>query len=149
MTPTQTHPPDTWILSLVPEEKAGLYQSKLMAISLCQSRYWGRGHGTIRDHLEFLEYLVPPEKAEISLFRPDQKRLNVVGQKSVKLTYQEKPCSQNVYIIRGLKNNLLGFPAIKKLEMLSQYVQMRKILFHNILPCSQDWGHFPKSIQSN
>ena len=40
---------------------------------------------------------VPLEKVEISLFGPDQKQLNVVGQKFAKLTYQEKSCSQNVF----------------------------------------------------
>ena len=40
-----------------------------------------------------LNISVPLVKEEISLFSPDQRQLNVVGKKSVKLTYQEKSCS--------------------------------------------------------
>ena len=43
-----------------------------------------------------------------------------------KPTCQEKSCCQNAYIIRDRKNSLLGFPVIKKLEMLSHICSIGK-----------------------
>ena len=68
--------------------------------------------------MESLNIATPLEKAEIAFFSPDQRRLNVLGQKFLTITYQGRSCDQNIYIIKDLKNNLLSSPAIRGLEML-------------------------------
>ena len=73
-----------------------------------------------------LDIITPLEKAEIALFGPDQRRLNVLGKKSLTITYQGQSCNQDTYIIKYLKNNLLGLPAIRKLEMLSHVCTIEK-----------------------
>ena len=47
-----------------------------------------------------LDIITPLEKAEIALFGPDQRRLNVLGKKSLTITYQGQSCNQDTYIIR-------------------------------------------------
>ena len=73
-----------------------------------------------------LNIITPLEKAEIAPFSPDQRRLNVLGKKSLTITYQGQSCNQDTYIIKDLKNNLLGLPAIRKLEMLSHVCTIEK-----------------------
>ena len=73
-----------------------------------------------------LNIATPLEKAEISLFGPDQRQLKVLGQKSLTITYQGRSCNQNIYIVKDLKNNLLGLPAIRKLEILLHVCSIEK-----------------------
>ena len=73
-----------------------------------------------------LDIITPLEKAEIALFGPDQRRLNVLGKKSLTINYQGQSSNQDTYIIKDLKNNLLGLPAIRKLEMLSHVCTLEK-----------------------
>ena len=73
-----------------------------------------------------LNIATPLEKAQIALFGPDQRRLNVLGQKSLIITYQGRSCDQSIYIIKNLKNNLLGLPAIRGLEMLLHVCSLDK-----------------------
>ena len=42
---------------------------------------------------------------------PDRKPLSVIGEAKVSLSCKQKACDQTVYVIRNLKNNLLGLPA--------------------------------------
>ena len=49
---------------------------------------------------------------------PDQKPLEVLGELLVTLSYNDNSCSQQVYVVRHLKQNLLGLPAIKALHLL-------------------------------
>ena len=58
------------------------------------------------------------QKSKRSLCGPDQKSLQVMGEASVILSWQQNSCQQTVYIIRGLKNSLLGLPAIRALGVL-------------------------------
>ena len=43
----------------------------------------------------------------------------MLGKTSLKLTHKEFCCTQPVYIVKDITNNLLGFPAIKALKLLS------------------------------
>ena len=54
-----------------------------------------------------------------SLCGPDQRRLSVLGELLPSLLYKEKSCDQLVYVVKGLRENLLGLPAIQALEILS------------------------------
>ena len=62
------------------------------------------------------EPLQPPDT---TLCGPDRTRLIVLGKISLTLTHEESCCTQPVYIVKNITNNLLGFPAIKALKLLS------------------------------
>ena len=59
------------------------------------------------------------QPAETTLCGPDRNRLTVLGKTSLTLTHKELCCTQPVYIVKDITNNLLGFPAIKALKLLS------------------------------
>ena len=50
---------------------------------------------------------------------PDQKPLEVLGELHVNMSHKETTVGQLVFIIKQLKNNLLGLPAIKALNLLA------------------------------
>ena len=60
----------------------------------------------------------PLEETGISLHGPDNKNLKILGKISLALTHDQRCCTQDVYIIKDLKSDLLGLPAIKELELL-------------------------------
>jgi transposase InsO family protein len=55
-----------------------------------------------------------------SLHGPDRSPLKVSGQATVRLAYKEKQCTQPIYVLHNVKHNLLGLPAIRELQVLSQ-----------------------------
>ena len=58
------------------------------------------------------------------LHGPAKQSLNVLGQFSGTLSYKGKSSSQTIYVIRSLKTNLLGLPAITSLHLLCQINEM-------------------------
>ena len=66
--------------------------------------------------LNQIELLQPPDT---TLCGPDRTRLIVLGKISLTLTHKESCCTQPVYVVKNITNNLLGFPAIKALKLLS------------------------------
>ena len=54
------------------------------------------------------------------LYGPSQQSLNCIGQFSGKFSYKSKTVTQNVFVVCGLKNNLLGLPAITTLELAAR-----------------------------
>ena len=60
----------------------------------------------------------PLKETEVSLYGPDQTHLKILGKINLTLIHQERCCTQDVYIIKDLKSDLLGLPAIKELELL-------------------------------
>lgn len=54
------------------------------------------------------------------LYGPTQQSLRVTGQFQATLTKDRKTSTQTVYVISGLKSNLLGLPAISSLHLASQ-----------------------------
>ena len=60
----------------------------------------------------------PLEETKISLYGPDKTHLKILGKINLTLSHHEKCCKQDVYIIKDLKSDLLGLPAIKELELL-------------------------------
>lgn len=58
-----------------------------------------------------------PSKA---LYGPTSQTLRVLGQFTGTLTHQQHSSSQTVFVIRGLKTNLLGLPAITSLHLLQR-----------------------------
>ena len=59
---------------------------------------------------------------------PDQKPLDVLGTVTLTLTVKSKSCIQKVFVVRNLRNNLLGLPAIKHLQMLPQLDTIQKVI---------------------
>ena len=57
-------------------------------------------------------------KSSKSLHGPARQSLNVLGQFTGTLSHKEKLSSQIIYVIRGLKTNLLGLPAIISLGLV-------------------------------
>jgi hypothetical protein len=66
-------------------------------------------------------------KPEKVLCGPDQKELDVVGCTTVTLAYRGNTTSQTAYIIRELKNNLLGLPAIQSLHLLKKVDEVEEM----------------------
>ena len=60
------------------------------------------------------------QKSTKVLCGPNNKPLDVLGQAVVQLTYEGRTWKQPIYIIVGLKNNLLGLPAITALQLLTK-----------------------------
>ena len=66
-----------------------------------------------------LEHSWPLKKTGTSLFGPDKSCLKVLGESTIVLSYQGRSSIQHVFFVNNLKNNLLGLPAIKALQLLS------------------------------
>ena len=60
------------------------------------------------------------EKTSKTLFGPTKVSLHVMGQMQATLRDAEHTCQQTVYVVKGLRNNLLGFLAIQALHLLTQ-----------------------------
>ena len=56
-------------------------------------------------------------KSSTVLFGPNRTPLEVLGQFRQVLTYNNKMLQQRIYVIKGLKTNLLGLPVITTLQL--------------------------------
>ena len=61
--------------------------------------------------------LRPPQK---TLSGPPSVKLNVLGQSDGTFTYEDRQVTQPVFVAEGLKNNLLGLPAIVALNLVTR-----------------------------
>ena len=77
-------------------------------------------------YLDLFGNNLPLAKTDTLLFSPDQTPLEVIGTTSLSLTYRHESCSQTVYVIKGLRNNLLGLPAIRELKFLTNVCTVEK-----------------------
>lgn len=59
-------------------------------------------------------------KTDKILFGPGQKQLHVLGKFKCELKLKSVKSNQDIYVVKGLKNSLLGRPAIQSLELLSK-----------------------------
>ena len=55
---------------------------------------------------------------EQELYGPDHVPLYIIGMTTLSLSFKETVCTQPVFIICNFKNNLLGLPAIKLLQVI-------------------------------
>ena len=62
-----------------------------------------------------LHQLHPPSK---KLHGPDNRPLEVIGEATARLVYKGTECTQPIFVVRNVKQNLLGFPAIQALQIL-------------------------------
>ena len=44
--------------------------------------------------------------------------MEVIGEATVRLVYKGAECTQSIFVVRNVKQNLLGFPAIRALQVL-------------------------------
>ena len=78
----------------------------------------------------------PLKKPSKVLYGPTQQRLNAIGQFSAKITVGSRMCKQTIFVVRGLRRNLMGLPAITSLDVARQIGET--IVASNVKE------HFPK-----
>jgi len=61
--------------------------------------------------------LISPKKV---LYGPSRRPLQVIGQFEGKLVHKNNTATQTVYVVNGLKTNLLGLPAITALNLATR-----------------------------
>ena len=54
------------------------------------------------------------------LYGPGEQQLNVLGQFESTLKCKQKSCNQAIFVVRGLKTNLLGLPAFINLNLAAR-----------------------------
>ena len=54
------------------------------------------------------------------LYGPGEQKLNVLGHFEGSLQYKQRCCKQQIFVVRGLKINLLGLPAIVELNLAAR-----------------------------
>ena len=63
------------------------------------------------------------------LYRPAQNKLEVLGK--FEGSHQGKTCKQTIYVVKGLKTNLLGLPAIVSLNLIARLGGMEEAKVSN------------------
>ena len=63
---------------------------------------------------------IPLQRASRSLQGPAGQTLTVLGQFTGRISHAKQSSNEIVFVVRGLKNNLLGFPAIKNLQLIKK-----------------------------
>ena len=73
-------------------------------------------------HRAYQQLSKPPplSTSDKALYGPSRHPLQVLGKCQMELTYTERSCKQQVYVVGGLKSNLLGLPAIISLNMAAR-----------------------------
>ena len=101
--------------------------------------------------VEVIKHCQAIGRDKVSLYGPDQTHLKILGKINLTLSHYEKCCAQDVYIIKDLKSDLLGLPAIKELKLLLNVcsVENGKILFHSTPRYLPDWEHLHANAPSN
>jgi len=96
---------------------------------------------------ESLKLVTPLRKPDISLYGPDHSQLKVLGMLPVSLSYKDHSCMQPVYVIDGLKNNLLGLPAIRELKLLLNVCSIQKSIMSQYPSLFTGLGTFKQEYQ--
>ena len=60
------------------------------------------------------------EKLSRDLYGPARHPLKVLGQFAAKLSYRQSTATENVFVAEGLRNDLLGLPAIMSLKLVQK-----------------------------
>lgn len=63
---------------------------------------------------------IPLQKPSRSLQGPAGQSLTVLGQFTRRISHAKRSSNEVIFVVRGLKNNLLGFPAIKNLCLINK-----------------------------
>ena len=89
----------------------------------------------------------PLAKTNTLLFSSDQTPLEVIGTTSLSLTYHHESCSQTVYVIKGLRNNLRGLPAIRELKFLTNVCTVEKPIMSQYPALFKGLGTFAQEYE--
>ena len=63
---------------------------------------------------------VSAKKSMKVVYGPAKQKLDVIGQFEEVISYGKNSSKQTIFVIRGLKVNLLGFPSITALKILKR-----------------------------
>ena len=111
---------DTAFLGTVRANSESLWMTKLLLNKMEVSFKLDTGAEVTAISEETYQRLGLPELQQPSkvLYGPARQTLNVVGQFTATLERQSHTSQQSVFVVRGLRNNLLGLPAITSLQLL-------------------------------
>ena len=87
----------------------------------------------------------PLKQPEKKLFGPSHQPLNVLGQFTGKLLTENHLYQDDIYVVRGLRNNLLGLPAIAGLQLVQHPLRLSQTSSPR---SSMDLEHLGQSTQS-
>ena len=85
----------------------------------------------------------------LSLCNPDHTPLKVLVKLILSLTYKGRCCMQPVYIVKNMKNNLLGNSAIKAFNLLSNVESVDKKVVLQYLLLFNGLGTFAHEYKLN
>ena len=76
---------------------------------------------TALSHSTYQQLSNPPQlnAPDKALYGPSRRPLQVLGQCQSDLTYNGRSCRQQLFVVEGLQNNLLGLPAITALNLIT------------------------------
>ena len=88
-----------------------------------------------------LRVLGSPEvtKPSKKLCGPNGQPLSIIGSLTVTMSQKQHTCQQDIFMVKHLKHNLLGLPAIKALNVEACYQTAFSQLVHRI-------GHTPRRL---
>ena len=66
------------------------------------------------------------ERSKQLLYGPDHQPFTIRETATLTLSLNGKSCKQEVFIVKGFRNNLLGLPAIKQLQLLPEVNTVQK-----------------------
>ena len=78
---------------------------------------------------------------------PDRRPLAVMGEFPASLSYKDRSCTQSVYVVKKLQQNLLGLPAIWALNLLTQVDAVQKSVPDQYPDLFTGLGTFPNSYE--
>ena len=98
------------------------------------------------------------EKARRKLYGPERHPLRVIGQFNGKVSYNGKESIETIFVVAGLRTNLLDLPAIIALKLVARLAAISVSFWHSfrdwvilenllIFICSQVLNHMHFSLQ--
>ena len=87
--------------------------------NLVQTGHQSRSDSHLRAHLSW-PWRTETDTSKESLYGPSRRLLQVIGQFEGKCMHGNNTTTQTVYVVSGLKTNLLGLPAITALNLATR-----------------------------
>ena len=84
------------------------------------------------------------KKPQKLLYGPAMSPLTVLGQFTASLTFNHVTCKQKVFMVKDLKHNLLGLPAITSLSLISRM----SIVHYNTQDIKKNFSHLFQGLGS-
>ena len=84
------------------------------------------------------------KKPQKLLYGPAMSPLTVLGQFTASLTFNHVTCTQKVFVVKDLKHNLLGLPAITSLSLISRM----STVHYNTQDIKKNFSHLFQGLES-